>query len=54
MCILMARGALISTAMVITVLPALFYLFDPLIVRTSIGFLPKGSKRKVKPAGQNA
>ena len=54
MCILMARGALISTAMVITVLPALFYLFDPLIVRTSIGFLPKGSKQKVKPAGQNA
>ncbi|MBP3913023.1 MAG: MMPL family transporter, partial [Lachnospiraceae bacterium] len=46
MCILMARGALISMAMVITVLPALFYLFDPLIVRTSIGFLPKESKRK--------
>ena len=54
MCILMARGALISTAMVITVLPALFYLFDPLIVRTSMGFLPKESRRKVKAAGQNA
>ena len=41
LCTLMARGALISMAVVITVLPALLMLFDPLIVRTGIGFLPK-------------
>ena len=44
LCILMARGALISTAMVITVLPAVLLVFDPVIVRTSMGFLPKEEK----------
>ncbi len=54
MCILMARGALISTAMVITVLPALFYLFDPMIIRTSMGFLPKKVKDPGKTQAGNA
>ena len=44
MCILMARGALISMVTVITVLPAVLLLFDPLIVRTSAGFLPGRDK----------
>lgn len=38
MCILMARGAIISMAMVIFVLPSVLILFDPLIIRTSKGF----------------
>ena len=40
----MARGALISMVTVITVLPAVLLLFDPLIVRTSAGFLPGRDK----------
>ena len=44
MCVLMARGALISMVTVITVLPAVLLLFDPLIVRTSAGFLPGRDK----------
>lgn len=46
LCTLMARGALISMAVVITVLPALLMLFDPLIVRTGIGFLPKKHRKE--------
>jgi len=45
LCILMARGALISMAVVILVLPAVFMLCDPIIVRTSMGFLPKKDKK---------
>ena len=41
MCILMARGAIISMAMVIFVLPSVLILFDPLIIRTSKGFKPE-------------
>lgn len=41
LCTLMARGALISMVVVMLVLPALFMLCDPLIVHTSIGFLPE-------------
>lgn len=41
LCILMARGALISMVTVIFVLPSILYLFDPLIIRTSVGFKPK-------------
>ncbi|MCI1721955.1 MAG: MMPL family transporter [Lachnospiraceae bacterium] len=46
MCILMARGALISMVTVMTVLPAILTLFDPVIVRTSKGFLPETTGRK--------
>ncbi|MDB8711424.1 efflux RND transporter permease subunit [Mediterraneibacter gnavus] len=38
-CTLLARGALISMAVVILVLPAAFMIFDKLICKTSIGFL---------------
>lgn len=59
LCILMARGALISMVTVIMVLPAVLLMFDPIIVRTSRGFLPEGeqkgifgkSKRKAQPQG---
>ena len=59
LCILMARGALISMVTVIMVLPAVLLMFDPVIVRTSRGFLPEGeqkgifgkSKRKAQPQG---
>lgn len=39
-CTLLARGAVISTIVVLLVLPAMFMIFDPIIVRTSKGFLP--------------
>ncbi len=45
MCTLLARGALISMVMVIVMLPAILYIFDPIIVRTSMGFLPKKDKQ---------
>lgn len=38
LCVLMARGALISMVVVLLVLPAVLLLFDPLIIRTSLGF----------------
>ena len=40
LCILMARGALISMVVVIFVLPSMFMIFDKVIVKTSKGFLP--------------
>lgn len=40
LCMLLARGALISMVVVITVLPSLFLVFDSVICKTSVGFLP--------------
>ncbi|MBR5180133.1 MAG: MMPL family transporter [Lachnospiraceae bacterium] len=37
MCVLLARGAIISMFMVVLVLPALLMLFDKLIIRTTLG-----------------
>ena len=55
-CILLARGAIISFICVATVLPAMFMIFDKLIVKTSIGFKSKEKENmnkthsgKVKP-----
>lgn len=45
-CTLLSRGAIISTLVVILVLPAMFMIFDAIICRTSVGFLPK--KEEVK------
>lgn len=45
LCILMARGAIISMVVVVFVLPSMFMVFDKVIVRTSSGFLPKGQKK---------
>lgn len=46
LCILMARGAIISMLVVIFILPSLFVLFDKLIINTSIGFKPKKNKKE--------
>ena len=45
-CMLLARGALISVVLVPTILPSLLIFADPLIIRTTIGMkkLTKGSK----------
>ncbi|MDE7432261.1 MAG: MMPL family transporter [Lachnospiraceae bacterium] len=43
LCVLLARGAIISFLVVAFVLPALFMIFDKLIVHTSIGFLPENN-----------
>jgi predicted RND superfamily exporter protein len=44
LCMLLARGALISMVIVITVLPSMFMVFDKVICKTSAGFLPKKNK----------
>ena len=44
LCILMARGAIISMLVVVFVLPSMFMIFDRVIVRTSKDFLPKKAK----------
>lgn len=44
LCILMARGALISMVVVVLILPSLFMVFDKIIVKTSKGFQPTGLK----------
>ena len=41
LCMLLARGALISMVVVVTVLPSMFMIFDKVICKTSAGFLPK-------------
>ncbi len=41
LCLLMARGAIISMFCVILILPAMFMLFDKVIAKTTLGFLPK-------------
>ena len=49
LCILMARGALISMVVVIFVLPAMYMVFDKVICETSAGF---GVKKKEKKANE--
>lgn len=44
LCILMARGAVISMLVVVFVLPSMFMIFDRLIVKTSRDFLPEKTK----------
>ena len=39
LCVLLARGALISLLVVAFILPAMFMIFDRLICKTSAGFL---------------
>ena len=46
LCILMARGALISMVVVIFVLPAMYMVFDRVICATSAGFGIKKKERK--------
>ena len=49
-CTLLSRGALISMACVIFILPAMFNIFDKVICKTSIDFL--GEKAKAKAAAK--
>lgn len=46
LCILMARGAIISMVVVVFVLPSMFMVFDKVIVKTSRDFLPKKAKAR--------
>ena len=53
LCMLLSRGALISMAVVITVLPSMLLVFDKIICKTSAGFSPKAEmpkKQKLIPA----
>lgn len=49
-CTLLARGALVSMASVILLMPAMFIIFDGLIMRTTAGFRRKGPAVTDKPA----
>lgn len=53
-CMLMARGALISMLCVIFILPAMFMLLDPVICATSIGFRPRKKSPPASSAGADA
>lgn len=44
LCVLMARGAIISMLVVVFILPSMFMVFDRVIVKTSSGFLPAERK----------
>jgi len=46
MCMLMARGAVISMLLVIFVLPAMFMLFDPVVCKTTIGMTKIQNRKK--------
>ena len=52
MCLMLARGALISTVVVIFILPGMLKIFGGLIEHTSWHFLGKGNKVKAKPASE--
>ncbi len=45
LCVLLARGAIISFLVVVFILPAMFMIFDKVICRTSAGFLKKSDCR---------
>ena len=46
LCMLLARGALISMVVVVTVLPSMFMLLDKIICKTSAGFLPDSDHKR--------
>ena len=47
LCMLMARGAIISMFVVILILPSFFMVFDPIIIHTSVGFINKKNQGKL-------
>ena len=51
-CTLLSRGALVSMISVIFILPAMLLVFDPVIIRTTIGF--KGKSKKLKEVKNEA
>lgn len=48
LCVLLARGAIISLLVVAFILPAMFMIFDKIICKTSAGFLDKDKKVKAE------
>ncbi len=48
LCVLLARGAIISLLVVAFILPAMFMIFDKVICKTSAGFLNKDKKVKAE------
>ncbi len=46
LCMLLARGALISMVVVVTVLPSMFMVFDKVICKTSAGFVQKDNDER--------
>lgn len=46
LCMLMARGAIISMTVVLLVLPSMFLIFDGLICHTSMGFRKKRERKE--------
>lgn len=53
MCLLMARGSVISMLLVIFILPAMFMLLDGVICRTTLGMTKIGSKKKTMEVSGN-
>ena len=49
LCTLLARGALVSMASVILLMPAMFIIFDGLIIRTTAGFRNRKAVSTDKP-----
>ena len=47
LCMLMARGAIVSMFVVILILPSFFMVFDPIIIHTSVGFINKKNQGKL-------
>lgn len=54
LCTLLARGAAVSLVVVVFVLPAMFMLFDRVILATSIGFGGKKQANNGKPGNSDA
>jgi predicted RND superfamily exporter protein len=56
LCVLLSRGAFISTIMVVTLLPALFWILDPVIIRSSWKMIKAGivKRDKAQKAEANA
>lgn len=52
LCVLLARGAIVSLFVVALVLPALFVVFDKVIINTSIGFKYKKDNKSNKKAAE--
>ena len=48
LCALMARGAVVSLLATAFILPAMFLVFDKVILVTSIGFKPDKASEEVK------
>ena len=53
LCVLMARGAIISMIVVVFILPSMFMVFDKVIVKTSKGFLPQSGNDNDKNQNNN-